>query len=132
MTGARTHGHHETRIYTQEKNHKPSKTTMNISLRHSLLLSMALASVIPSCVVGPPPPRVAAVGYYDALPAGYDEPYYYYGNRYYYGGVWQTGRFFYGGRYHDGRYFHNGHYFYGGRFHAGHVHAVARRHVHHP
>ena len=76
-----------------------------------------------SCVVGPPGPgpRVAVgVGYYDALPAGYDEPYYFYGGRYYYGGVWEPGRYRWHGHWVEGRYRHGGHVYYGGRWDAGH------------
>ena len=64
------------------------------------------------------------VGYYDTLPVGYNNPYYHYNNRYYYGGAWQHGRYYHGGRYYPGRYYHQGRYYYGGNYypHAGHVH----------
>lgn len=96
------------------------------SFRH-LFLPLATAAFISACApidrpyVGGHPAEVH-FGIYDTLPRDYAGPYYSYGNRYYWGGRWETGRFMYRGRHYDGRYFHNGHYFYGGRFHAGGLH----------
>lgn len=115
---------------------KPMKTK---PLFLSLLLGLSgSASILSSCVVPPPPGRATvgvgvgagrvSFGVYDALPAGYTSPYYYYGNRYYWGGRWETGRYVYHGRHYDGRYFHNGHYLYGGRYHGGGPVAHAGRH----
>lgn len=68
------------------------------------------------------------VGYYDTLPATYNDPYYYYNNRYYYGGTWEQGRYLDGGRYYDGRYVHNGHYYYGGRYSVTRAHTSSSKH----
>ncbi len=96
-----------------------------------LCLGSLLLVTLPSCVVPGPPGPVVGVGvgygYYDSLPVGYGDPYYFYNNRYYYGGRWETGRYNYNGHVHAGRYFHNGHYYYGGRYDGGHHGAV----VHH-
>ena len=104
------------------------------TLRPFLFLFSALALLLPACVVRPGrvAPHVAVgpagagvgaagvtVGVYDRLPPGYTAPYYHYGNRYYYGGRWETGRFLHRGRYYPGRYWHGGRYFYTGRFHPG-------------
>lgn len=101
--------------------------------KYLLLLGLAAGSTLmmPSCVVGPPTPGPRAavtVGYYDTLPVGYDDPYYFYSGRYYYGGAWEPGRYRWHGRWYDGRYRHGGHVFYGGRWDAGHHHAG---HPHH-
>jgi hypothetical protein len=92
---------------------------------HSLLLGglgIVISLAPTSCVVTEPVGGSVAVGYYDTLPGDYYGPYYYAGNRYYYGGRWETGRFLYQGHYHTGRYYHNGHYYYGGRYNAGRSH----------
>jgi len=104
-----------------------------LTAKYLLLLGLSAGSVlsVTSCVVGPPPPGPVAgvsVGYYDTLPAAYDDPYYFYGNHYYYGGIWETGRYRWHGRYYDGRYRHNGHVFYGGRYDGGHHHGGAPAH----
>lgn len=99
---------------------------MNLkSAKFLLLLGLAAAPTlsVTSCVGPPPPPGpgpAVTVGYYDTLPAAWDNPYYFYGGRYYYGGVWEPGRYRWHGHWYDGRYRHNGHVYYGGRFDAGH------------
>lgn len=89
-----------------------------------LLLPLFAAGTLTlsSCVV-PYEPYYASgvgvgvgVGYYETLPNNWNRPYYYYGNRYYYGGQCETGRYNYNGRYYDNRYSHNGRYYYGGRY----------------
>lgn len=98
-----------------------------IPLKRLFLPAAALMAMpLSSCVVPPPRapgPHVAVttdgIGVYDTLPRGFASPYYLFGNRYYYGGRWETGRFTHRGRAYDGRYFHNGRYIYGGRFNNG-------------
>lgn len=89
-----------------------------------ILPSLALCSALclPSCVVptdygSGPGFATASVGYssYDTLPRGFSGDSYYYGGRYYSGGLFELGNFSYGGRSYGDRYFHNGRYFYGGR-----------------
>ena len=53
---------------------------------------------------------------YTTLPADYEGDAYYYNNRYYAGGRYETGRYSYGGRTYTTRYFHDGRYLYGGDY----------------
>lgn len=53
---------------------------------------------------------------YTTLPAGYAGDAYYYDNRYYAGGRYETGRYSYGGRSYTTRYYHGGRYLYGGDY----------------
>ena len=55
-----------------------------------------------------------SVGTYGVLPGGYSGDAYRYGNRYYYGGLYQRGSYNYGGRSYSDRYYHGGQYYYGG------------------
>jgi hypothetical protein len=95
------------------------------SMKRYLLSALGLALTLTSCEVAPYGTGVTSVGvgvgYYDTLPVGWGNPYYYYGNRYYYGGLWEPGRFFYNGRYYSGRYSHRGQYYYGGHYHPHHT-----------
>ncbi len=105
-----------------------------MKILYSLCLSLPLLASLQltSCVATVETPGVTSVGvgYYTELPATYDQPYYLYNNRYYYGGSWQPGRYYYGGRYHEGRYSHQGHYFYGGRYETSrHGERHVERHV---
>lgn len=59
-------------------------------------------------------PVSVSVGTYGALPVGYSGDAYRYGDRYYYGGLYQRGSYSYGGRAYSDRYYHGGKYYYGG------------------
>jgi hypothetical protein len=62
------------------------------------------------------------VGVVSTLPAGWNQPSYYYNGQYYYGGRWETGQFEYHGHTFPNRYYHNGQYLYGGRYSDGKHH----------
>ena len=87
----------------------------------SLLVLAAAAVSFSSCVVSDYPggPATGSVsttfGIYDTLPNTYVGDAYYYRNRYYYGGNYETGRYMYQGSPYTNRYYHNGQYYYGGR-----------------
>ncbi len=89
----------------------------------STALMLALASCSgPSATAtlsAPPPP--GSVGVIDTLPPGWNQPYYYYNSRFYYGGKWETGTFEHNGHTFPNRYAYNGTYFYGGRYNDGKV-----------
>lgn len=53
---------------------------------------------------------------YTSLPPNYSGNSYYYNNRHYAGGRYETGRYSYGGRTYASRYYHNGGYLYGGDY----------------
>ena len=77
-----------------------------------------------------PRPRSSGGGYvtYTTVPQGYAGTTYYYNNRYYAGGRYETGRYTHQGRSYTGRYYHGGQYYYGGtpRQHAGQKAAPSR------
>ena len=95
------------------------------SLQSMILPIFAAGTLtLSSCVVPYDPGYVSGVGvgvgYYETLPSSWNQPYYYHGNRYYYGGRCETGSYYYSGRYYNNRYIHNGHCYYGGRYEQNH------------
>lgn len=97
-----------------------------------LFTCLCCASALSSCVYPPGAPVRVGVGvgtgYFGTLPPGFAAPYYYHGNRYYYGGQWEPGYFTFQGRPYSGRYFYKGRYLYGGIHHDHHHHGG---HPHH-
>ena len=83
----------------------------------ALVLPLAAASLLSSCV-SDDGVYTSRGGYatYASLPPNYSGTSYYYNNRYYAGGRYETGRYSYGGRTFQNRYFHNGQYIYGGEY----------------
>ncbi len=78
------------------------------------LLSLAASLLLSSCTNTGYNPGGGGYATYASLPPNYSRTSYYYNNRYYAGGRYETGRYSYGGRVYANRYYHNGQYLYGG------------------
>lgn len=81
--------------------------------------------------VQPRGPRPSGSGYvtYTTLPPNFGGSAYYYNNRYYAGGRYETGRYTNQGRTYTGRYYHNGQYLYGGSHRQNVAQPVNRKQV---
>ena len=91
-------------------------TTRVLSLALPVAASLLLASCVSDGNRGGAYRGHGGGGYvtYATLPPDYSGDSYYYNNRYYAGGRYETGRYSYQGRTYDSRYYHNGQYLYGG------------------
>jgi hypothetical protein len=111
---------------------KVSVNSIRLKLAHAitwplpplLVPAVALLFFLPSCVVSEP--RKLGItntdrgrGYYDNPPADTEKPYYFFHNRYYFGGIWEEGDFIFNGGLHEGRYHYGGSRFYGGVYNPG-------------
>jgi len=81
-----------------------------------IALPLVAASVLSSCVSDGYAGGGGGYVTYATLPPNYSGNAYYYNNRYYAGGRYESGRYSYGGRAYTTRYFHNGQYLYGGNY----------------
>ena len=81
-----------------------------------MLLPLAAAMLLSSCTSTGYYPGGGRHTTYGTLPRNYSGPSYFYNNRYYAGGRYETGRYSYGGRTYVNRYYHNGQYLYGGAY----------------
>jgi len=111
----------------------PPTPPSNMTFRSALLILLAgVAFSVSSCVVPeqrvPEAPAPGSVGVLEVPPVTWNQPYFYYNSRYYYGGKWETGNFEYRGHTFTNRYLHNGHYLYGGRYNDGLKHAKTEAH----